>query len=116
MVTVMVITCPHALNLAIPLVVAVSTSLPAKNGLLIKNRDGFEQARNVQAILVKWCSISSGRRAIKLLLSRWPPRNQYLLCLPYSVSLLITRSGTLEWRMTFSDVDPRIMSAKLERP
>ena len=51
MVTVMVIACPHALGLAIPLVVAVSTSLSAKNGLLIKNRDGFEQARNIGAVL-----------------------------------------------------------------
>ena len=51
MVTVMVIACPHALGLAIPLVVAVSTSLSARSGLLIKDRDGFEQARNVQAIL-----------------------------------------------------------------
>jgi Cu2+-exporting ATPase len=51
MVTVMVITCPHALGLAIPLVVAVSTAVSAKSGLLIKNRDGFEQARKVQAIL-----------------------------------------------------------------
>jgi Cu2+-exporting ATPase len=51
MVTVMVITCPHALGLAIPLVVAVSTSVSAKAGLLIKNRDGFEQARKVSAIL-----------------------------------------------------------------
>ena len=51
MVTVMVIACPHALALAIPLVVAVSTSLSARSGLLIKDRDGFEQARNVQAIL-----------------------------------------------------------------
>jgi len=51
MVTVMVITCPHALGLAIPLVVSVSTSVSAKAGLLIKNRDGFEQARKIQAIL-----------------------------------------------------------------
>jgi Cu2+-exporting ATPase len=51
MVTVMVITCPHALGLAIPLVVAVSTSMSARSGLLIKNRDGFEQARNVSAVL-----------------------------------------------------------------
>lgn len=51
MVTVMVIACPHALGLAIPLVVAVSTSLSARSGLLIKNRDGFEQARKVSAIL-----------------------------------------------------------------
>lgn len=50
-VTVMVITCPHALGLAIPLVVAVSTVLSAKSGLLIRNRTAFEQARNLQAII-----------------------------------------------------------------
>ena len=50
-VTVMVITCPHALGLAIPLVVAVSTALSAKSGLLIRNRTAFEQARNLQAII-----------------------------------------------------------------
>lgn len=51
MVTVMVIACPHALGLAIPLVVAVSTSISAKSGLLIKDRNGFENARRVQAVL-----------------------------------------------------------------
>lgn len=50
-VTVMVITCPHALGLATPLVVAVSTALSAKSGLLIRNRTAFEQARNLQAII-----------------------------------------------------------------
>ena len=50
-VTVMVITCPHALGLAIPLVVAVSTALSAKSGLLIRNRNAFEQARKIQAII-----------------------------------------------------------------
>jgi Cu2+-exporting ATPase len=50
-VTVMVITCPHALGLAVPLVVAVSTALSAKHGLLIRNRTAFEQARNIQAII-----------------------------------------------------------------
>jgi len=50
-VTVMVITCPHALGLAVPLVVAVSTALSAKSGLLIRNRTAFEQARNIQAII-----------------------------------------------------------------
>src|SRR3972149_3318781 len=50
-VTVMVITCPHALGLAVPLVVAVSTSISAKNGLLIRDRAAFERARNIQAIL-----------------------------------------------------------------
>jgi len=50
-VTVMVITCPHALGLAVPLVVAVSTSLAATHGLLIRNRAAFEQGRNIQAIV-----------------------------------------------------------------
>lgn len=50
-VTVMVITCPHALGLAVPLVVAVSTSLAASNGLLIRNRVAFETARNIDAIV-----------------------------------------------------------------
>ncbi len=50
-VTVMVITCPHALGLAVPLVVAVSTALAASNGLLIRNRAAFERARNIQAII-----------------------------------------------------------------
>jgi Cu2+-exporting ATPase len=51
MATVMVITCPHALGLAIPLVIAVSTSLSAKNGLLIRNRTAFENSRNISVIL-----------------------------------------------------------------
>jgi Cu2+-exporting ATPase len=51
MVTVMVITCPHALGLAVPLVVAVSTALSAQRGLLIRNRAAFERARNIQAII-----------------------------------------------------------------
>lgn len=50
-VTVMVITCPHALGLAAPLVVAVSTALSAKHGLLIRNRPQFEQARNIDAVI-----------------------------------------------------------------
>ena len=50
-VTVMVITCPHALGLAVPLVVAVSTALSANHGLLIRNRAAFERARNIQAII-----------------------------------------------------------------
>ncbi len=50
-VTVMVITCPHALGLAIPLVVSVSTSLAATNGFLIRNRTAFEEARNLGAVI-----------------------------------------------------------------
>ena len=51
MATVMVITCPHALGLAMPLVVAVSTAEAAKNGLLIKNRTQFENARMIDTVV-----------------------------------------------------------------
>ncbi|MBP2005135.1 heavy metal translocating P-type ATPase [Halobacillus andaensis] len=51
MVTVMVISCPHALGLAAPLVVAVSTSISAKKGLLIRNRTNFEGARQLNAVV-----------------------------------------------------------------
>ncbi len=50
-VTVMVIACPHALGLAVPLVVAVSTALSARNGLLIRNRVAFEKSRNIDAVI-----------------------------------------------------------------
>ncbi len=51
MATVMIITCPHALGLAIPLVVAVSTSKAAQNGLLIQNRTAFENARKITTVI-----------------------------------------------------------------
>lgn len=51
MVTVIVICCPHALGLAVPLVVAKSTSLSAKHGLLIKNRNAFENSRKVTTVV-----------------------------------------------------------------
>jgi Cu2+-exporting ATPase len=51
MATVMVITCPHALGLAIPLVVAISTTLSAKNGLLIRDRTPFENSRKITSVV-----------------------------------------------------------------
>jgi len=61
-VTVMVITCPHALGLAIPLVVAVSTAIAAKNGLLIRDRAAFERAKDIKAIIFdKTGTLTEGR-------------------------------------------------------
>jgi P-type Cu2+ transporter len=61
-VTVMVIACPHALGLAVPLVVAVSTALAASNGLLIRNRVAFEGARRLQAVIFdKTGTLTEGR-------------------------------------------------------
>ena len=51
LVTVLVIACPHALGLAIPLVLAISTTLGARSGLLVRDRRGLEEARNVSAVV-----------------------------------------------------------------
>lgn len=65
MVTVMVIACPHALGLAVPLVVAVSTRLTAQNGLLIRDRVAFERARNLDAVLFdKTGTLTEGRFSV----------------------------------------------------
>ncbi len=61
-VTVMVITCPHALGLAIPLVVAVSTSIAARSGLLVRDRTAFESARMIDAVIFdKTGTLTEGR-------------------------------------------------------
>jgi Cu2+-exporting ATPase len=51
MVTVLVIACPHALGLAVPLVIAISTTLGARAGLLVRDRRGLEEARNLTAVV-----------------------------------------------------------------
>ena len=51
LVTVLVIACPHALGLAVPLVIAISTTLGARNGLLVRDRRGLEDARNVTTVV-----------------------------------------------------------------
>jgi Cu2+-exporting ATPase len=62
MVTVMVIACPHALGLAVPLVVAVSTTLAARNGLLIRDRAAFERGRDLNAVVFdKTGTLTEGR-------------------------------------------------------
>ncbi|WP_179203787.1 MULTISPECIES: heavy metal translocating P-type ATPase [Vagococcus] len=65
MVTVLIIACPHALGLAIPLVTAKSTSLGAKNGLLIKNRQALEVAKKVDVIMMdKTGTLTEGNFAV----------------------------------------------------
>jgi Cu2+-exporting ATPase len=70
MVTVMVITCPHALGLAVPLVVAVSTSLAASRGLLIRDRSAFERARDLEAVIFdKTGTLTEGRFGVTEVIS-----------------------------------------------
>ncbi|MDX1440141.1 MAG: copper-translocating P-type ATPase, partial [Rubricoccaceae bacterium] len=85
-VTVMVITCPHALGLAIPLVVAVSTSLSARNGLLIRNRAAFEQARLLDALVFdKTGTLTEGRFGVTDILTSAGTDEDALLALAASV-------------------------------
>jgi P-type Cu2+ transporter len=76
MVTVMVITCPHALGLAVPLVVAVSTALSARNGLLIRDRTAFERAGLIDAVVFdKTGTLTSGVFSVAQVLpaGAWKP-------------------------------------------
>lgn len=66
MVTVMVTSCPHALGVAIPLVVAISTSQAAVNGLLIRNRTAFEASRNLSLVIFdKTGTLTEGSHSIQ---------------------------------------------------
>lgn len=70
MVTVMVTACPHALGVAIPLVVAISTTTSAKNGLLIRNRTAFENARKLTTIIFdKTGTLTKGSHAVQKIIS-----------------------------------------------
>lgn len=65
MVTVLVIACPHALGLAIPLVTSISTTLGARNGLLVKQRMALESARNINIVLFdKTGTLTKGEQAV----------------------------------------------------
>lgn len=64
-VTVLVIACPHALGLAIPLVTAISTTLAAKNGLLVRDRIALEAARNIDVVLFdKTGTLTKGEQGV----------------------------------------------------
>ena len=64
-VTVLVIACPHALGLAIPLVTSISTSLSARNGILVKDRLGLERMRKVDAVLFdKTGTLTKGQHTV----------------------------------------------------
>lgn len=87
MVTVIVICCPHALGLAVPLVVARSTSLSAKNGLLIKNRIAFENARKITTLVFdKTGTLTIGKFRVVRFETHDPQYNKELV-LKYAAAL-----------------------------
>ena len=75
MVTVMVISCPHALGLAVPLVVAISTAMSAQRGLLIRNRTAFENSRKITTIVFdKTGTLTKGSHEVQRIV---PMNNKY---------------------------------------
>jgi Cu2+-exporting ATPase len=63
--TVLVIACPHALGLAVPLVVAISTSLAARNGVLVRDRLALEEARNIDTVIFdKTGTLTQGKQGV----------------------------------------------------
>ena len=84
-VTVIVICCPHALGLAIPLVTSVSTSIAARNGLLIRNRASFENARKLNAVVFdKTGTLTKGEFGVTDIIPQGVPEDE-LLSLAYAV-------------------------------
>ncbi len=74
-VTVLVIACPHALGLAIPLVVALSTSITAKSGILIRDRKAFEMVKDVNAVVFdKTGTLTTGLFGVSDVISFIPER------------------------------------------
>ncbi len=69
-VTVLIIACPHALGLAVPLVVAISTTLGAKRGILVREREAFEKLKDIDVLcLDKTGTITQGRLSVELVAS-----------------------------------------------
>src|SRR5688500_13481332 len=80
MVTVMVTSCPHALGVAIPLVVAISTALSATHGLLIRNRTAFENARKLTTIIFdKTGTLTKGSHEVQKVISLSPMKPDEIL-------------------------------------
>ncbi|MFK7780350.1 MAG: copper-translocating P-type ATPase [Candidatus Gracilibacteria bacterium] len=104
--TVMVIACPHALGLAIPLVNAVSTSLSAKNGLLIRNRTAFENARKITTVVFdKTGTLTEGKFGVN---------GVTLFDKKYSRERLLQLAGSLEKKSEHPIAKGIIREMKLE--
>jgi Cu2+-exporting ATPase len=74
----LVIACPHALGLAIPLVVALSTSITAKSGILIRDRKAFEMVKDVNAIVFdKTGTLTLGKFGVSDIVS-FIPKSEFL--------------------------------------
>ena len=103
MVTVMVTSCPHALGVAIPLVVAISTTASATHGLLIKNRTAFENSRKLTTIIFdKTGTLTKGSHEVQKIISagNYSPDEilQYVAAVQQQSEHYIARHLTQPWR------------------
>ena len=93
MVSVMVITCPHALGLAIPLVIVAITTLAARQGFLIRNRTAFEQAKDVDLVVFdKTGTLTEGRFQVSDLVPFGDTTEEKLLEIAASIEQQATHS------------------------
>jgi P-type Cu2+ transporter len=85
-VTVLVIACPHALGLAIPLVAQLSTSIGARNGILVRNRSALEEARLIQVVLFdKTGTLTEGRQGVTSVVAAKGQKEDDVLAIAASV-------------------------------
>ncbi len=105
-VTVLIIACPHALGLAIPLVTSISTSLAARNGLLVRQRIALESARNINVVLFdKTGTLTKGEHGV---VDLWPVSG-------YSAEQLLTFSAAAESESEHAIAKAIVASAKLKK-
>ncbi len=89
LVAVLVITCPHALGLAIPLVASISTTMAARNGLLVKNRLALEAARKIDVVLFdKTGTLTRGEFGVSAIIAVSPKTESEVLALASAVNSL----------------------------
>jgi Cu2+-exporting ATPase len=85
-VTTLVVACPHALGLAIPLVIAISTTLSARNGILVRDRMALEQARNLSVVVFdKTGTLTKGEQGVVGIVTEAGVREEEALALAASV-------------------------------
>ncbi len=102
-VTVLVIACPHALGLAVPLVTAISTNLAARNGLLVRNRLSLEAARKIDIVLFdKTGTLTTGQHGV---VDIWPTKN-------YSDTQLLKAAAAVEANSEHSIAQAIVAKAK----
>src|SRR3989344_4051929 len=114
MVTIMIITCPHALGLAVPLVVAVSTAISAKNGFLIRDRVAFESIRNINTIVFdKTGTLTKGEFGVTDIIAMQGFKEREVLA--YAASLELNSGHPIAKGITKKAAEGKIKIQKIEK-